>query len=154
MTTSELQELVQDIVKQASNLKDKHANQKDAPVHYVAIFAQTKKEYEDLLNIAKQIGNVLKDTPTGPVFKIEPIDTIAGSLRILKIRILDPTWPERGDADFAAKDYQNFKTRYSPKAGFKLIQRETFEMIELIDPAFNVRVYFSNPPVESQYKLP
>lgn len=153
MIKKELLVLIQDIVKQASALKDKHTNQKGVPVHYVAIFAQTKKEYEDLLTITKQIGSILKDTPTGPVFKIEPINTVAGLLQILKIRISDSTRPERGDADFAVRDYQNFKNRYLSKFGFKLIKRETFEMIELIDSAFSVRAYFSNPPVEKQYKL-
>ncbi len=153
MTRNELQELVRDIVKQACELKNKYTKQRDIPVHYAAIFSHTQEEYEGLLQAGAQLGMVYKETPTGPLYKIESLDTVAGSLRLLKIRAPDPTRPERGDADFAVKNYPSFKSACESRSGFKLIQRETFEMIELTDPAFDVRVYFSNPPVEEQYGL-
>ncbi|MCL4386918.1 MAG: hypothetical protein M1355_00730 [Patescibacteria group bacterium] len=145
--------LVQEIVKKVTNLKDKHTDQKNVPVHYVAIFSQNQEEYDSLLKTAQQMGSLLKETPTGPLFQVEPIDTISGPLRIVKIRIPDPTRPEKGDADFAAKDYQKLKDVCLSKPGFELIERETFEMIELMDKSFDVRIYFSNPPVEKQYRL-
>lgn len=153
MTIEELQAIVRDIVKNTCELKDKHTEQIGVPVHYAAIFAQSQDEFDDLLETVKQMGEILKETPTGPLYKVDPIDTDGGSLRIVKIRTPDQTRPERGDADFAARDYPSFKASYLPEAGFKLIERDTFEMIELMDPAFNVRVYFSNPPVEVQYGL-
>jgi hypothetical protein len=39
------------------------------------------------------------------------------------------------------------------KEGFKLIEREDFEMIELMDSEFNVRAYFSNPPLDERLKV-
>ncbi|RJO60519.1 hypothetical protein C4544_04930 [candidate division WS5 bacterium] len=153
MTKEELQELAKDIVKHACELKDKHTDQKDAPVHYCCIFSQSDDEYGDLLSAANKIGKVIEETPTGPLFQIELIETVSGSLQILKIRTPDPTRPERGDADFAAKNYEEFKEKYLSEPGFNMIERDTLEMIEIMDSAFNVRAYFSNPPVEVQYDL-
>ncbi len=149
----ELKELVCNIVERTCELKDKHTDEKSIPVHYVAIFTHTQKEYDELVSLAGKIGSVLKTTPTGPLFKIEQIDTVAGHLKILKIRIPDITRPERGDADYAVRDYNSFKTKYLLRPGFRLITRDKFEMIELMDSSFDVRVYFSNPPVEKQYGL-
>lgn len=153
MTKEELQKMAQDIVGQVCELKDKYTGQAEAPVHYCCIFSQNQEEFDELSEATGQIGKVMEETPTGPLFQIEPIETVAGPLRILKIRKPDVTRPERGDADFAVKDYEKFKEKYLREPGFKLIERETFEMIEIMDPAFNVRAYFSNPPVEEQYSL-
>jgi hypothetical protein len=71
----------------------------------------------------------------------------------LKIRKPDQTRPERGDADFAVKNYEEFKNSCLTKPGFGVIERDTFEMIELMDSSFDVRVYFSSPPVEVQLGL-
>jgi len=32
----------------------------------------------------------------------------------------------------------------------EIIEREEMEMIELMDPAFDVRAYFSHPPLDEQ----
>lgn len=70
---------------------------------------------------------------------------------LLKIRKPDPTRPERGDADFTLRDYNSFKEKYLKDAEhFKLIDRGNFEMIELKDPKFDVRSYFSNIPLTVQ----
>lgn len=153
MNVKDLKALVQEIVKQACRLKDKHTIETSAPVNYAAIFSQSKEEYEELLSAARQLGKVLKDTPTGPLFNIDPLDTIAGKLRLLKIRVPDETRPERGDADFTVSNYLKFKEACLQKPEFKLIQRENFEMIELMDPDFNVRAYFSHPPLDQQLGL-
>ncbi len=154
MTKEELQKLVQDVVGQVCELKNKHTDQTDAPVHYCCIFSQNGDEFDALISAVNSMGgNVLQETPTGPLFHIQPIETVSGQLRILKIRKPDPTRPERGDADFAVENYPGFKEKYLREPGFKLIERETFEMIEIMDPTFNVRAYFSNPPVEEQYSL-
>lgn len=120
------------------------------PVNYACIFAQNNKEYDELVAAARQIGKPIKDTPTGSLFHIRPIATIAGTLRLLKIRLPDPTRPERGDADFTVENYAAFKKKYLGQPGFSLIPREGFEMIELVDPAFDVRAYFSHPPLDEQ----
>ncbi|MFZ3077867.1 MAG: hypothetical protein WA139_05395 [Candidatus Aenigmatarchaeota archaeon] len=141
---------VKNIVDHASVLKNKHTNEKSAPVNYACIFSQNMEEYETLLEAARKIGTVMKETPTGLLFHIRPMNTVSGKLKLLKIRLPDSTRPERGDADFTVSDYSDFKKKYLPKKGFRLIKREDFEMIELKDSEFGVRAYFSNPPLDEQ----
>jgi hypothetical protein len=148
MIVEEFKQLVRDIVSQACELKNKHTLEKNAPVNYAAIFSQNDKEYDIFYKLAEQIGKVVQNTPTGDLFKIKEIETNSGRLRILKIRKPEATKPERGDADFTVEDYITFKNTYLLKSGFKLIKREDHEMIELIDPEFKVRTYFSYPPVD------
>jgi len=153
MNSSELTKSIQLIVKQAQELKDTHTAEKSAPVNYAAIFSQSQEEYAELLAAANQLGKVVEQTPTGPLFQITPLETAAGKLQLLKIRLPDKTRPERGDADFTVANYQEFKKKHLGKLGFKLIKRETHEMVELIDSKFNVRAYFSNPPLDKQLGL-
>jgi hypothetical protein len=93
---------------------------------------------------------VVEETSTGPLFHIQPLNTIAGKLRLLKIRKPDTTRLELGDADFTVSNYPEFKKKYLSQKGFSLIVRKNFEMIELVDPKFSVRAYFSNPPLDKQ----
>lgn len=139
------------IVEKAAALKNKHTDEKNATVNYACIFSQNKKEYDKLIETAHKIGKVVEETHTGLLFQIEPLKTVSGILKLLKIRIPDVTRPELGDADFTVSDYLEFKKKYLPKEGFKLIKkREDFEMLELIDSEFDVRAYFSNPPLDKQ----
>lgn len=144
---------IQSIVTSANELKNKHINDHDARVNYSCIFSQSKEEYEYLNQLATEIGKVIKDTPTGPLYQIAPLPTVAGNLQLLKIRIPDPTRPELGDADFTINDFLGFEKEYLQKPGFKRIQKEDFYMIELVDHDFNVRAYFSNPPLDEQLGL-
>ncbi len=153
MNAEELKSLVQDIVKQATELKNKHTDQDSASVNYACIFCQTQQEYQELKELTTQFGFVLKQTKSGPLFQIEPLKTISGTLKLLKIRNPDPTRSERGDADFTVDDYQKFKQQHLSKPNFKLMPKDNFEMIELIDDAFNVRVYFSSIPLDRQFNL-
>ena len=153
MDVTALKQLVEEIVKKANDLKNKHTSEKNAPVNYACIFAQSEEQYDELLTVAKKIGSIVEETPTGPLFHIQPLSTVAGDLRLLKIRKPDATRPELGDADFTIGNYPEFKKRYLSKTGFKLIPREKFEMIELVDTRFNVRVYFSNPPLDKQLRI-
>ena len=150
MKSEDLIVLVQDIVKQACELKNKHTNQVNAPVNYTCIFSQSELEYNALISETKKMGAVIKETATGPLFRIQPITTVSGKLKLLKIRYPDKTRPERGDADFTVSNYSEFKKKYLPKKGFKLISRDNWEMIELMDSESDVRVYFSHPPLDVQ----
>ena len=89
----------------------------------------------------------------GPVFYTEPLKTISGNLRLVKIRRPDLKRKERGDADFTVADYPSFKKTYLGKSGFGIIKRPNMEMIELSDSAFNVLAYFSNPPLGKALNL-
>ena len=124
--------LVKDIVEETKSLKDVYIKI-DAPVNWACIFAHDDQEYAMLLKNAEKIGKIIKETPTGMIFHIKPIETVAGKLRLLKIRTPDITRVERGDADFTINEYDKFKRAFLNKKGFKFIQRENFEMIELMD---------------------
>jgi hypothetical protein len=150
MQISELSKLVHEIVEQATALKNKHVNEPDAPVNYACVFAQSEIEYESLLDAAHEMGEVIMETPSGLLFRIEPMATAAGPLQLLKIRKPDPIRPERGDADFTIDDFEAFERDYLDLPNFSRMEKPTFYMIELTDPAFNVRAYFSNPPLDQQ----
>jgi hypothetical protein len=153
MDVTTLKQLIEEIVKKANDLKNKHISEKKAPVNYACIFSQSKEQYNNLLVVVQKIGSVIEETPTGPLFHIQPLDTVAGNLRLLKIRKPNTTRPELGDADFTVTNYAKFKKKCLSQKGFKLIVRENFEMIELVDTHFNVRAYFSNPPLNEQLKI-
>ena len=147
MTSEELKNLVKSILELATDLKNTHTEEINAPVNYACIFAQSENEYVELDVCASRLGRVAKETISGQLYIIDPIDTVAGPLRLLKIRKLDSARPERGDADFTVTDYQSFKRRVLSRDHFSLIDRGEFEMIELHDGVADVRVYFSNPTV-------
>ncbi len=154
MTSENVIKLIQEIVEQAQLLKDKHVSgENNAPVNYACIFSQTEKEFNDFLEIIKKMGPEVEKTSKGPIFDIGGIETKAGRLRVLKLRLPDIKRPERGDADFTVKNYPKFKKDYLSKPGFNLIIKPKFEMIELSDPAFNVLTYFSSIPMNEQLGL-
>lgn len=109
MNTEDLKNKVQSIVEKATALKNKHTTDKNAPVNYACIFSHSKKEYTELLELTTKIGTVVEETPTGMLFQIEPLKTISGVLKLLKIRIPDSTRPELGDADFTISNFTDFE---------------------------------------------
>lgn len=153
MDIEDLKNIVKKIVEKATILKNKHIDYKDTPVNYACIFSQSDKEYQELLEVTRKIGKLIQETPSGFLFNIEPLETTSGVLKLLKIRFPDPTRPERGDADFTISNFLEFENKYLSKPGFKKMQRPDFYMIELMDSDFNVRAYFSNPPLDEQLNL-
>ncbi|MFA5095185.1 MAG: hypothetical protein WC447_00775 [Candidatus Paceibacterota bacterium] len=145
--------LIQNIVRDAEILKDKYTDQKNIPVNYTCIFCQSEEEYYKFQKETHRLGTVIEKRPNSLLFKISPIETVAGKLQLLRIRQPDPTKPERGDADFTVSNYPSFKEKYLKKPGFSLIPRDNFEMIELYKKGENVRVYFSYPPLDKQLNL-
>ena len=149
MRSDDLKKVVVHIIAEADKLKKKFVSD-PAPVNYACIFCQSDDEYTTFLETTKQIGKVVQDTKAGPIFQIAPLETVAGELQLLKIRKPDPTRTERGDADFTLSNYNEFKKEHLHQTGYTLITRENCEMIELKDPDFNIRVYFSNPPLDKE----
>ena len=137
MDVENLKQLVQDIVKKASILKNKHTSEENAPVNYACVFCQNNEQYNSLVVVAQKIGKMIEETPTGPLFLIQPLDTVAGKLQLVKIRRPDAERPELGDADFTVANYPEFKRKYLSQKEFSLIARKNFEMIELVDSKFN-----------------
>lgn len=153
MTTKELEKLAQNIVAASKCLSESYTHERNVPVNYVAVFTHSEDEYAELTDCAKEMGNVVQETATGPVFLIAPISTVAGTLKILKIRRPDPKRPERGDADFTLSDYPHFKEKYLGQEGFNVIVRPNMEMMELLNPCYNVIAYYSYPPLAETLKI-
>lgn len=153
MKPKEFETLIKGIVVEASKLRDARTTEHEAPVNYCCVFSQDEPEYESLLAVARQLGKPVQETPTGPVFYIEPLNTVAGTLRLVKIRKPDPKRMERGDADFTVIDYLTFKKAHFGKPAFRVIERPNMEMVELADPEFDVLAYFSYPPLGKVLKL-
>lgn len=150
MNQEEFIALVKKLVADACALKDRHTDEYDAVVNYACVFPQSQAEYDEYYALANALGTTAKETATGKLFMIDPIETVAGILRLVKVRIPDPTRTERGDADFTVRNYDEFKAIALQQSGTKLIERETMEMIELMEEGSDVRVYFSNPPLDVQ----
>jgi hypothetical protein len=153
-TYADLIKIVQDIVAESVKLKDEMTDQHDVPIGYVAVFCQDDTEYEEFKRLAYENGHLAEETYSGPVFVVPTIETASGALNVVKIRNPNPETPERGDSDFDARDYMKFKEKYLGQPGFSLIQREEFEMIEVLSPKYNVRIYFSDPPVKTHSTIP
>lgn len=147
MTVEDLNKIVLYIASECVKLKDKYTDEKDLAADYVCIFAQSLDEYRDLLEATKKIGKLAGGTLTGPVyaFNNRP-QTAAGKPKLLKIRKPDATRTQRGDVDFNTS-YEEFKKKYLDNKRFTLVVRPEFEMIELMDNDFDVRVYFSSIPL-------
>lgn len=145
MTNKDFNKIIDYIVKRCVELKNKYVEE-EVEIEYLAIFSQNQEEYNQFLTLALSIGEIVDQTPTGPVFKFNfPPQTIAGKPKLIKIRIPDNARPQRGDVDFNT-NYQEFKQKYLDNKRFALIEREKFEMIELKDDKFDVLVYFSSIP--------
>jgi hypothetical protein len=153
MNIEDLKSKVQLIVKRANDLKDEYLGKNNTPVNYACIFSQSEEEYDLLRQLTGKIGKVIKETPTGSLYQIEPLPTVAGNLQLLKIRIPDRTRPELGDADFTVADFPVFEKKYLSLPQFKRMDKPDFYMIELLDQKYDVRAYFSNPPLDRQFGI-
>jgi hypothetical protein len=135
------------IVNHSNELKNKFTNASEAPVEFACIFCQNEKEYDKFTNSIEKLGKIIQNTPSGLTYLLEElIKTVAGSLRLVKIRKPDTQRTERGDADFNT-EYNNFKKRYQRNPKFELIKRDTFEMLRLSDQEFDVMACFSSIPM-------
>lgn len=144
---SDLITIIRYIVSRSTELKNKFTGASAAPVEFACIFCRDGKEYEELTSAIQTLGEIIQNTPSGHTYLLnEPVKTGAGPLRLVKIRKPDNLRRERGDVDFNT-DYQNFKKKYQGDSRFELIKRETFEMLRLSDPDFDVMACFSNVPI-------
>ncbi|MDP3964919.1 MAG: hypothetical protein Q8Q20_04690 [bacterium] len=146
MTTQDLETIVTYIVDQG--LKAIHANtdERDLLLDYMGIFTKNNEEYLQMVSVVKTLG-VPADkvaTTSGVTYILnEPIVTVAGSLKALKVRKYDPSRLQRGAPDFQVEDFQAFKEKYlSQGHNFTLMVRKEFEALEL--KGEDVLVYFPN----------
>jgi hypothetical protein len=145
-----LEEIVKYIVDKSFDLKNQFTDAKFAPVEFACIFCQSEDEYQDLDCLVGEKGGIVQGTPSGKTYLLsEAIPTKAGFLRLLKVRKPDPARKERGDADFNTP-YKELKDKYSNKPRFELIKRDSFEMLRLSDPEFDVMSCFSSIPMSKE----
>lgn len=153
MLLNNLTKTINYIVNRSTELKNRFTDESSAPVEFACIFCQKEKEYKGFTNSIESLGKIVERTPSGFTYLLNKhIKTVAGPLRLIKIRKPDPKRPERGDADFNT-DYKNFKKKYQGSPGFELIKRETFEMLRLSDPNFDVMACFSSIPKSKELAL-
>ncbi|MCL2280431.1 class I tRNA ligase family protein [Candidatus Saccharibacteria bacterium] len=140
----------QQIVKKAVELKNKHTDDTSSSVNYACIFCQSDDEYERLVKLVGGFGKEVENHGSGPLFELdESFLTVAGELKLVRIRKYDDQHKDWGDADFTIEKYDEFKKKYHGNDGWDLIVRD-FEMLELMEKDFPVRAYFSNPPIDKQ----
>ena len=151
MNINDLYELVKEIVNKSNELKNKYTNEINAKVNYACIFCKSDDDFNNYIDLLKNYNNeILEDTYSGPLFRLKDLETVAGTLKLLKIRRYDDKHLDLGDADFTVSDYKEFKDKYENKPNFKLISGEGYEMIELMEEGNDVRSYFSNPPLDEE----
>ncbi|MGE5041698.1 MAG: hypothetical protein ACM3IJ_02240 [Candidatus Levyibacteriota bacterium] len=149
MTTEDVLKIVDYIATECNRLKNKYI-ENSLEADYVCIFSHSEDEYNQLLEVAKTLGKIATDTPTGPVFAFTTRpETVMGSPKLLKIRKPDETRAQRGDLDLNT-NYPEFKKKYLNNNEFTLIVRPDFEMIELKDDSFDALLYFSSIPLSKQ----
>ena len=51
------------------------------------------------------------------------------------------------------KKSKKIRDTHLPQNNFNIMVRENFEMIALMDNDSDVKIYFSNPPIEEQYEV-
>jgi len=142
-----LEERVRYIVDKSLELKNKFTDANGAPIEFACIFCQNQEEYRDLDLLVGKRGGVVQETDMGRIYLLtEGILTEAGLLRLLKVRKPDPERHEKGDADFNT-NYSEFKIKYQNNPRFELITRDTFEMLRLSDPEYDVMACFSSVPM-------
>ena len=133
------------IANRSTELKNRYTDAPTAPIEFACIFCQNGEKYNKYTNEIEKLGKIVEKTPKGYTYLLDvPLKTIAGPLRLVKIRKPDFRL-ERGDADFNT-DYETFKNRYQRDPRFELVQYETFEMLRLSSPDYDVMACFSNIP--------
>ena len=146
MNNEELKKIVTYLVKQGLDTIENNTDENQAVIDYVSIFSKDDNEFKNLELVAETMGVQVdkENIKTGKTYLLnEPIETPAGNLKLVKIRIPDATRPQRGAPDFKIQNYQQFKEKYLQSSGnFTLMTRKDYEMIEI--KGVDVLVYIPN----------
>ncbi len=144
MTKFDLENIINYIVNQGIKSVRENTDENALLLDYMGIFVKDDAEFVLINDLLKTLGTPgdKTATSTGVTYLLnEPIETSAGTLKVLKIRKPDPTRPQRGAPDFRVGDYLKFKKKYlSNGHNFSLIIRPEYEMMEL--KGIDVLVYF------------
>lgn len=144
MDAQDLEKIVIYIASRGLEAIKNNTGENALPIDYIGIFAKDDAEFKEMENILKSLGTPGDKTATSTGLTCllnRPMQTPAGSLKVLKIRKPDVTRPQRGAPDFKVSNYELFKEKYLPSgSNFSLMIRKDFEMLEL--KGNDVLVYF------------
>jgi hypothetical protein len=137
----ELFDAVDYVTKQALLLSQKAIDQ-ELPISYLTIFAHYETEYDELVSMVKELGELSEANNGVKVLLNEKIANRGQSIGQLRIRRPDPYRTQVGCCDFSVQDYADFKqTNLANNKNLRLIERPDYEMIEFFDPDFDVFAY-------------
>ncbi len=119
------------------------------PVSAVTIFSHFSSEFSALAPVLGSLGTPDGEN-NGPWVKLyKPIAVGANSLTRLRIRKPDPYRSQVGCNDFNVPSYQAFRNAYLSRCSgnMRLIERESYEMVEVFNPEFDVLAYVVSHPI-------
>ena len=116
MNINDVYDLVKNIVNKSNNLKNKYTDEIKAKVNYACIFCKNEDEFNNYISALKEDDNdIIENTYSGPLFRLKDLETVAGPLKLLKVRKYDDKHLDLGDADFTVRNYSDFKNKYVDK---------------------------------------
>ncbi len=114
-------------------------------IDFIDIFPISHAERKKIeLNIKENSKIIEKDNKGEFYLLNDPISTIYGELRVIKLRIFDENKKERGTIDFKCNDYNSIKEIIKDRENVYIIHREWDELIEI--PIQDNYIYISNKP--------
>ena len=141
-TETQLRDAATYIAEQITALCHKIIGEK-LPITYLTICAHYEHEYQQLLTLLPELGEVQTANNGVRVTLRRPIAFEQQTIVDLRIRKPDPYRMQVGCGDFAARDYHAFKQTQLAQHpdSLRIIQRPAYEMIEFFDPDFDVLAY-------------
>lgn len=135
MKNEGLEKIITYLVRQGLDTIKNNTDEDQVAIDYVSIFSKDDDEFKNLELVAETMGVQVdkENIKTGKTFLLDKsIETSAGELKLVKIRIPDATRTQRGAPDFKIPNYMQFKEKYLQTSGnFTLMTRKDYEMIEI-----------------------
>jgi len=137
-TESGLHEAIKYLTEQETLLAT-NATGKSLPITYLTIFAHYDDEYEQLVRLVENWGQI-HDANNG--IKVSLREPLQENIPVLRIRKPDPYRMQVGCCDFGVENYEVFKaTNLGQNKNLRLIARPEYEMVEFFDPDLDVLAY-------------
>ncbi len=150
MNSKQLIEKIKEIQRGITKIKNEYISEGNLILDYITIFSHSDKEFEELIEIAGEIGKRV-DEHNGPVFKLKiNIKFGNGALKIFRIRKPDKERPQKGCGDFKVPDYREFKKKYFGRKNFVFFDYGEFEFLGIHDLTKQYLVYFPDKPITEQ----
>ncbi len=121
------------------------------PLTSLTIFAHYPAEYEYLCKLLSTLGDSVGENNGPRVALREPIKVGGHTVTHLRIRNPDPYRAQVGCADFDVPGYAVFKGMYlaAHPENLRLLVRSDYELIEFVDPGYDVLAYVLSAPGKS-----